>query len=75
METDQENTQTKKGGQGLEDDDTNIVTMERNQSPSDQMAEAARLLKLALSDAAQQQKQKRCDETGSHDLPSTKIQK
>ncbi|KAI8230634.1 hypothetical protein K4K54_000564 [Colletotrichum sp. SAR 10_86] len=75
METDQENTQTKKGGQGLEDDDTNIVTMERNQSPSDQMAEAARLLKLALSDAAQQQKRKRCDKTGSHDLPSTKIQK
>ncbi|KAJ0353591.1 hypothetical protein COL26b_010040 [Colletotrichum chrysophilum] len=75
METDQGNTQTNQGGQGLQDDDTNIVTMERNQSASDQMAKAARLLKLALSDAAQQQKRKRCDEIGSHDLPPTKIQK
>ncbi|KAF4817794.1 hypothetical protein CGCSCA5_v005483 [Colletotrichum siamense] len=75
METDQGNTQTKQGGQGLQDDDTNTVTMERNQSASDQTAEAARLLKLALSDAPQQQKRKRCDEIGSPDLPPTKIQK
>ncbi|KAI8205827.1 hypothetical protein KHU50_000986 [Colletotrichum sp. SAR 10_65] len=49
--------------------------MERNQSGSDQTAKAAGLLKPALPDAPQQQKRKRCDEIGSHDLPSTKIQK
>ncbi|KAI8161750.1 hypothetical protein K4K49_002676 [Colletotrichum sp. SAR 10_70] len=75
METDREDTQTKRGGQGLQDHDTNIVTMERNQSASDQMAKAAEQLKAALSDAAQQQKRKRCDEIGPPDLPSTKIQK
>ncbi|KAF4918206.1 hypothetical protein CGCVW01_v009082 [Colletotrichum viniferum] len=75
METDRENTQTKQGGQGLQDDDTNIVTMERNQSASDQMAKAAGQLKAALSGAPQQQKRKQCDEIGPHDLPSTKIQK
>ncbi|KAF4877026.1 hypothetical protein CGCSCA1_v003744 [Colletotrichum siamense] len=75
METDQGNTQTKQGGQGLQDEDTNIVTMERNQSASDQTAKAAGLLKAAFSGAPQQQKRKRCDEIGSHNLPSTKIQK
>lgn len=75
METDRKNTQTKRCGQGLHDDDTNIVTMERNQSGSDQTAKTAGLLKPALPDAPQQQKRKRRDEIGSHDLPSTKIQK
>ncbi|KAF5510064.1 hypothetical protein CGCS363_v003139 [Colletotrichum siamense] len=49
--------------------------MERNQSALDQMAKAAEQLKAALSGAPQQQKRKRCDEIGPHDLPSTKIQK
>ncbi|KAI8304615.1 hypothetical protein K4K59_012710 [Colletotrichum sp. SAR11_240] len=75
METDREDTQTKRGGQGLQDDDTNIVTMERNQSGSDQTAKTAGLLKPAVPEGPQQQKRKRRDEIGSHDLPSTKIQK
>ncbi|KAF3802413.1 hypothetical protein GCG54_00003215 [Colletotrichum gloeosporioides] len=48
MGTDRESTQTKRGGQGLHDDNTNIVTMERNQSGSDQTAKAAGLLKPAI---------------------------